>query len=151
MRYGMEGNVNALFVLFLAELFVIAAMWHNKSARSGMERENERPDPAALFSHMRTSKQKANEQYQSAPTVHSPQLPLTLEQVRRRAHDVYFSRGNVARGIVAKLRKAFRIEIPIGYQDESGFHRIVERPPIKGEAWVLEGTQDEQAAEAFSQ
>jgi hypothetical protein len=126
----MEGNVNALLVLFVAELFVIAAMWHNKSARSGMERENERPDPAVLFSHMRTSKQKANEQYQSAPTVHSPQPPLTLEQVRRRAHDVYFSRGNVW-GIVAKLRKVLRVEIPIGYQDESGFHRIVERPPIK--------------------
>jgi hypothetical protein len=126
----MEGNVNALLVLFVAELFVIAAMWHNKSARSGMERENKRPDPAVLFSHMRTSKQKANEQYQSAPTVHSPQPPLTLEQVRRRAHDVYFSPGNVW-GIVAKLRKVLRVEIPIGYQDESGFHRIVERPPIK--------------------
>lgn len=25
-------------------------------------------------------------------------------------------------GIVAKLRKAIRIEIPIGYQDEAGFH-----------------------------
>ena len=25
-------------------------------------------------------------------------------------------------GIVAKLRKAIRIKIPIGYQDETGFH-----------------------------
>jgi hypothetical protein len=120
--------VNDLFVLFMAELFVIAAMWHNKSARSGMERESERPDPAVLFSRVRTSKQKANEQHQGAPTVHSPQLPLTMEQVRRHAHDVYFSRGDVW-GIVAKLRRALRIEIPIGYQDEMGFHRIVERPP----------------------
>jgi len=116
--------VNALFVLFVAELFVIAAMWHNKSPRSEREHESGRPDPAVLFSRMRTPKQK---QHQSAPTVHSPQLPLTLEQVRRRAHDVYFSRGTVW-GIVAKLRRALRIKIPIGYQDESGFHRIVERP-----------------------
>jgi len=25
-------------------------------------------------------------------------------------------------GIVAKLRKAIRIEIPVGYQDKTGFH-----------------------------
>ena len=122
--------MNALLVLIVAESFVFGAMWHNQSARSGMERESERPDPAVLFSRVRTSRQKANEQDQSAPTVHSPQLPLTLEPVRRRAHDVYFSRGNVW-GIVAKLRRALRIEIPIGYQDESGFHRVAERPPVK--------------------
>jgi hypothetical protein len=121
--------VNSLFFLFVAELFVIAAMWHNKSARSGIERESERPDPAVLFSHMKTSKQKTHEQYQSAPTIHSPQLPLTLEPVRPRAHGVDFSRGNVW-GIVAKLRRTLRIEIPIGCQDESGFHRIVESPPL---------------------
>ena len=28
-------------------------------------------------------------------------------------------------GIVAKLWKAIRIEIPIGYQDETGFHKGV--------------------------
>ena len=122
--------MNALVFLLVVESFVFGAMWHNKSARSGMERESERPDPAVSSSRMRTSKQKANEQHQSAPTVHSPQLPLTLEQVRRRAHDVYFSRGNVW-GIVAKLRRALRIEIPIGYQDETGFHRTVERPQSK--------------------
>jgi hypothetical protein len=65
--------VNALFVLFVTESFVFGAMWHNKSARSGLERESERPDPAVLFSRMRTSKQKANKQDQSVPTVHSPQ------------------------------------------------------------------------------
>ncbi len=42
--------MNALLVLLVAELFVIAAMWHNKSARSGMERESGGPDPAVLFS-----------------------------------------------------------------------------------------------------
>lgn len=121
--------MNALLVLFVAESFVFGAMWHNKSARSGLERESERPDQAVLFSRMRTSKQKADEQYQSAPTVRFPQLPLTLEQVRPLAHGVDFSRGNVW-GIVARLRKALKIEAPIGYQDESGFHRIVESPRL---------------------
>jgi hypothetical protein len=73
LSHEKEGNVNDFFYLFVAELFVIAAMWHNKLARSGMERESERPDPAVLFSCVRPSKQKANEQHQSAPTVHSPQ------------------------------------------------------------------------------
>ena len=45
--------MNALLVLLVAELFVIAAMWHNKSARSVMERESNRPDPAVLFSRIR--------------------------------------------------------------------------------------------------
>jgi len=121
--------VNALLVLFVAELFAFGAMWHNKSPRSESVHESERPDPAVLFSRVRTSKQKANEQHQSAPTVHSPQLPLTLEQVRRRDHDDYFSHGNL-RGIVAKLRRALKIEIPIGYQDESGFHRIIKSPRL---------------------
>jgi hypothetical protein len=37
----------------------------------------------------------------------------------------------VVQTILAKLRRALRIEIPIGYQDESGFHRIVARSPIR--------------------
>ena len=45
--------MNALLVLLVAELFVIAAMWHNKSARSVMERESNRPDPAVLISRVR--------------------------------------------------------------------------------------------------
>ena len=36
-------------------------------------------------------------------------------------HDIQVARGGVW-GIVAKLWKAIRIEIPIGYQDEAGFH-----------------------------
>lgn len=126
--------LDALFVLFVTELFAIAAMWRDQSSRSGMERENARLDPAVLFSRMRASKQKANEQDQSAPTIHPPQLSPTLEQIRRRANDVYFSRGNLS-GIVAKLWRALKIKIPIGYQDESGFHAIVERPRLnnKGE------------------
>ena len=42
--------MNALLVLFVAESFIFGAMWHNKSSRSGMERESGRPDPAVLFS-----------------------------------------------------------------------------------------------------
>ena len=126
----MVGNVNDFFYLFVAVLFVLALMWHNQSPRSEKEHESGRPDPAILFSRMRTSKQKANEQHQSAPTVYSPQPPLNLEQVRRRANDVYFPRGNVW-GIVAKLRRVLKIQIPIGYEGESGFHRTAERPPIK--------------------
>ena len=45
--------MNALVFLFVAESFVFGAMWHNKSARSGMEHESERPDPAVLFSRIR--------------------------------------------------------------------------------------------------
>jgi hypothetical protein len=45
--------MNTLLVLLVAELFAFGAMWHNKSARSGMERESERPDPAVLFSCIR--------------------------------------------------------------------------------------------------
>ena len=93
--------MNALVFLFVIESFVFGAMWHNQSPRSEREHESGRPDPAVLFSRMRTSKQRANAQHQSAPTVHSPQLPPTLE-VRRRAHDIGFSRGKVW-GIVAKI------------------------------------------------
>jgi hypothetical protein len=45
------------------------------------------------------------------------------------------------RGIIAKLRKVIRIEIPIGYQDEMGFHigikpaeKEIKWPPILGES-----------------
>jgi len=44
-------------------------------------------------------------------------------------------------GIVAKLRKAIRIEISIGYQDETGFHigikpaeKEVKCPPVLAES-----------------
>jgi hypothetical protein len=36
--------------------------------------------------------------------------------------------------IVARLRRAIRIEIPTGYQDETGFHRGV-KPAEKGIQW----------------
>jgi hypothetical protein len=42
---------------------------------------------------MRTSKRKAKEQYQSAPTIHSVQLPPTPEQIQQRAHELYLARG----------------------------------------------------------
>jgi len=37
-----------------------------------------------LFSRMRTSKQKANEQFQGAPTIRSAQLPPASEQIHQR-------------------------------------------------------------------
>jgi phage protein D len=46
--------------------------------------------------------------------------------------------------IVAKLRKAIRIEIPIGYQDETGFHMGV-KPAEKEIKWppiLAESKQD---------
>jgi len=42
---------------------------------------------------MKTSKQKSGALYQSAPTIHTPQLPSTLDQIRRRAHEIYVARG----------------------------------------------------------
>lgn len=42
--------MNPLFVLFVAELFALGLMWHNKSARPELDRESEKPDPAVLFS-----------------------------------------------------------------------------------------------------
>jgi hypothetical protein len=45
----------------------------------------------------------------------------TLEQIRQRAQEIHVAHGGMER-IVAKLWKAIRIEIPIGYQDETGFH-----------------------------
>ena len=41
--------MSALFLLFVAESFLFAAMWHNKSPRSEREHKSEKPDPAVLF------------------------------------------------------------------------------------------------------
>jgi hypothetical protein len=41
--------VSALFLHFVAESFVFAVMWHNKSPRSEREHGSEKPDPAVLF------------------------------------------------------------------------------------------------------
>jgi len=50
--------MNALFVLFVAELFAFGAIWHNKSPRSEREHDSERPDRAVLFSHTPINKQQ---------------------------------------------------------------------------------------------
>ena len=42
--------------------------------------------------------------------------------------------GAMFRGIVAKVRNAVRIDIPIGYQDETGFHTGV-KPAGKNTQW----------------
>jgi len=61
--------------------------------------------------------------------IHSAQVPPAPEQTRLRPFDICAARGGVW-GIIAKLRRALKIEIPIGFQDETGFHRIAEKPPI---------------------
>jgi hypothetical protein len=42
--------------------------------------------------------------------------------------------GLMFHGAVAKLRNAVRIDIPVGYQDEMGFHMGV-KPAKKGVQW----------------
>jgi hypothetical protein len=74
---------------------------------------------------MRASKQISIAQYQSVPTLQTPRLPSILAQAHQRTQGIYVMRWSL-RGIVEKLRKAIRIEIPIGYQDEAGFHLGVE-------------------------
>jgi hypothetical protein len=44
------------------------------------------------------------------------------------------SLGLMFHGIVAKLRNAIRIDIPVGYQDETGFHMGV-KPAGKEVKW----------------
>ena len=72
--------MNALLVLFVAELFVIAAMWHNKSARSGMERESERPDPAVLFSRRSQNLRKQALSMHMQATIERPQSEQQMKE-----------------------------------------------------------------------
>lgn len=44
------------------------------------------------------------------------------------------SSGWTSRGIIAKVRRAVRIEIPTGYQDETGFHKGI-KPVEKEIKW----------------
>jgi len=44
--------------------------------------------------------------------------------------------GLLFHGILAKLRNAARIDIPVGYQDETGFHLGV-KPAPKEAQWPL--------------
>jgi hypothetical protein len=45
---------------------------------------------------MKTRKQKHVGQFQTAPTIHTPKLPPTTEQIRRRAEEIYLARGGAA-------------------------------------------------------
>jgi hypothetical protein len=45
---------------------------------------------------MKTRKQKYIGQFQTAPTIHTPKLPPTTEQIRRRAEEIYLARGGAA-------------------------------------------------------
>ena len=44
--------------------------------------------------------------------------------------------GLMLHGVVAKLRNAAKIDIPVGYQDETGFHMGV-KPAEKEVRWPL--------------
>ena len=59
--------------------------------------------------------------HKSAAIMHEP-LPNTV------------SFGAMFHGIVAKMRHAVRIDIPVGYQDETGFHMGV-KPAEKEITW----------------
>jgi hypothetical protein len=45
---------------------------------------------------MKTRKQKHIGQFQTASTIHTPKLPPTTEQIRRRAEEIYLARGGAA-------------------------------------------------------
>jgi len=79
--------VSALLVLLVAESFVFGAMWHNKSGRSGLERESERPDPAVLFYSRKPKLRKqagsvqlqiAMDRPQSIPQMRGSTIPFLL-------------------------------------------------------------------------
>jgi hypothetical protein len=71
--------VNTLLVLFVAELFVIAALWHNKPARSDREHESGRPDPAVLFSLRSQNLRKPALSVQVQATIERPQSEQQIQ------------------------------------------------------------------------
>jgi Protein of unknown function (DUF2934) len=42
-----------------------------------------------------TLKPKFTERYVPAPTIHTPQLPKDVEQIRKRAQEIYAARGGM--------------------------------------------------------
>jgi hypothetical protein len=42
---------------------------------------------------MKKTKPKKNQPYESSPTIKTPQLPPTPEEIHLRAHEIYLSRG----------------------------------------------------------
>jgi hypothetical protein len=55
---------------------------------------------------MKTSKQNPAGQYQSAPAIHTPKLPPTLEQSRKHAHGIYVTRGGATGTTLSDWLKA---------------------------------------------
>jgi Protein of unknown function (DUF2934) len=45
---------------------------------------------------MKTRKQKHGGQFQTAPTINTPKLPPSPEQIRQRAQEIYLARGGAA-------------------------------------------------------
>jgi hypothetical protein len=57
-------------------------------------------------------------------------------------HDIYGTNGG-GWGVVAKLRRMIRIQIPVGYEDETGFHVGVEPRELKlSDTGFSKGTND---------
>jgi hypothetical protein len=55
---------------------------------------------------MKTSNQKLNKRYQSAATIQTSRLPLTLEQIRQRTHDIYVAGGGAEEKTLNDLLQA---------------------------------------------
>src|SRR5208283_210848 len=62
----------------------------NRLGKPSLNSTNER------LNDMRTSKRKASERCQSAPTIHKSKLPTTLAQTRQHAHEIFLARGGAA-------------------------------------------------------
>jgi Protein of unknown function (DUF2934) len=45
---------------------------------------------------MKTTKLKKNLQFESSSTIKTPALPLSREEISRRAHEIYLSRGAIS-------------------------------------------------------
>ena len=45
------------------------------------------------FNDMKTSNKKGSQRYQSAPSIQTPKLPPSEEQIRQRAHEIFAARG----------------------------------------------------------
>jgi hypothetical protein len=70
--------VNTLILLLVAVLFVVAAMWHNKSPRSEGEHESETPDPAVLSSRRSVNSGK---QARSVPVETQVERPRIKQRI----------------------------------------------------------------------
>jgi hypothetical protein len=67
---------------------------------------------------MRTSKQKPTEQYQSAPTIQTPKLPPTPEQIRQRAYEIHKARGGQGHPLIDWLQAEHELKVEMSRLQE---------------------------------